>query len=286
MKKLVCNYSVIRFLPYPETEEFVNVGILACCPQIGWLGHIVEPRKTRRISGFFPELDIQMYIAGRQHLVTELDRYVAEHCLVDPTQWALPSHQEYVDGLFAEMVRPREELFRFGTPATLLTTDPNRDMRALFGHYVERHFAKHRDYQEKVMNERLTAVFRERDLLRRYHKERVGNDDYHVVLPFVEKHRNDPCPLRALKPLNLAQTEATQIRDHGDAWCAKVERLQRMAFLPRHMLFAVKYPPVEQVKQREAAKEIQQLLMQKPGVIVEDFDNQEVLTRFAEDEAS
>lgn len=34
MKKLICNYSVIRFLPYPETGEFVNVGILACCPPI------------------------------------------------------------------------------------------------------------------------------------------------------------------------------------------------------------------------------------------------------------
>ncbi|WP_122365762.1 DUF3037 domain-containing protein, partial [Pseudomonas syringae group genomosp. 3] len=24
--KYICNYSILRFLPYPETGEFVNIG--------------------------------------------------------------------------------------------------------------------------------------------------------------------------------------------------------------------------------------------------------------------
>jgi len=29
--QLVCNFSVVRFLPYPETDEFVNVGVVMAC---------------------------------------------------------------------------------------------------------------------------------------------------------------------------------------------------------------------------------------------------------------
>lgn len=71
MKKLICNYSVIRFLPYPETREVVNIGILACCPQVGWMDYALELRKTKRISDFLPELDMNLYRAGRKHLQAE-----------------------------------------------------------------------------------------------------------------------------------------------------------------------------------------------------------------------
>jgi hypothetical protein len=280
MKKLICNYSVIRFLPYPETGEFVNVGILACCPQVGWMEFVLEPRKTKRISDFFPELDIEIYRAGRQHVATELDRLVAEHRLADPAQCTLPPLQQYLAVVFAEIIRPREELFRFGSPATLLTEDPRKDIHALFNHYVERHFALHKDYQETLMTERLTELFREKNLTGRYRKERVGNDDYHVTLPFVERIGDDPRPIRALKPLNLTQAEATQIRDHGDAWSNRVTRLKRMDYLPRHMLFAVRCPPVHEKKRYVAAIEICDLL-QEDGVEVAPFESQDRVTRFA-----
>jgi hypothetical protein len=32
-KQHTCNYAILRFLPYPETGEFVNVGILVTCQQ-------------------------------------------------------------------------------------------------------------------------------------------------------------------------------------------------------------------------------------------------------------
>jgi len=281
MKKLVCNYSVIRFLPYPETREFVNVGILACCPQIGWMDYIIEERKTKRVNGFFPELDINMYTAGRLHVMTKLKRLVGEHKLADANQLAFNTHQKQVATIFAEIIRPREEIFRFGEPATLMVTDLSKDIKVLFNHYVERYFAKAKDYQESIMTKRITDIFRQKDLLTRYRLEKVGTNDYHVTLPFVEMPKNDLRPLRALKPLNLSQTDATKIRDHGDAWCAKVDRLAKMKFMPRHMLFAVRFPPKEQTKQFEAANEISHILKEKAGVVVENFKNQEILTQFA-----
>jgi hypothetical protein len=280
MKKLVCNYSVIRFLPYPETGEFVNVGILGCCPQIGWLNFVVEPRKTKRIRDFFPELDIQMYIAGRQHLFTELKRLMPGADQVDPVQLALPTHQKLIASVFTELIRPREELFRFGEPATRLTANPDKDMAELFNHYVERNFARHKDYQERVMTDRLIQLFRAENIMDRYRSERVGNDEYHVTLPFVKKYKDDPRPIRALKPLNLTQVEATQIRDHGDAWRNRVDRLRSMNFLPHNMLFAVQCPNEDDTKRFGAAKEICDLLRNQ-GVCVEAYENQAAVTDFA-----
>lgn len=283
MKKLICNYSVIHFLPYPETGEFVNVGILACCPQVGWMDYVLEQRKTKRISDYFPELDLQVYRAGRQHVATELDRLITVHRSADQAQWAMPTHQQYLTGIFMEIIRPREELFRFGSPSTLLTATPQDDLHALFNHYVERHFAQHKDYQETLMTNRLTELFRAENLIGRYGREQVGNDDYHVTLPFVERIGDDHRPVRAIKPLNLMQAEATQIRDHGDAWRTRVERLKRMEYLPRHMLFAVRCPPVNEKKRYDAAKEICDLL-QAEGVEVAPFESQDRVTRFAAQE--
>jgi hypothetical protein len=284
MKKLACNYSVVRFLPYPETDEFVNVGVLACCPEIGWMDCILELRKTKRIGDFFPELDIGMYTAGRKHFNAEMCRLTGDLHVIRPGQLALPMEQEHVASVFSEFIRPREELFRFGPPGTMLTDDPENDLRVLFHHYVDRHFAKRKDYQEKEMTERLTATFRKKNLLERYHKARLGDDTYGVTIPFVATQQDDPRPIRALKPLNLNQAEATAIREHGDAWHARLSRLSKMHVMPRNMLFAVKYPPRNQDRRYTAAQEIEALLTETRGVVVENFENRKALIQFAETE--
>lgn len=36
MKKFACQYAIDRFLPYMETGEFANVGIVMLCPDAGF----------------------------------------------------------------------------------------------------------------------------------------------------------------------------------------------------------------------------------------------------------
>ena len=36
-KRSICFYSVLRFCPYRETDEFVNVGVILACPATGFL---------------------------------------------------------------------------------------------------------------------------------------------------------------------------------------------------------------------------------------------------------
>lgn len=177
------------------------------------------------------------------------------------------------------MIRPREEIFRFGEPATLLTNDPAKDLDALFNHYVERHFAHKKDYQETLMTERMKDLFKEKNIIR-YRPERVGTDEYHVTLPFVDRRDDEPRPQRALKPLNLNQSEPTDILNHGDAWRNRMVRLERVHCLPHHLLFAVQRPPQTDRKRFDAAQEICELL-QKQGAEVAPFENHEQVTSFA-----
>ena len=53
------NGYVVRFLPYPETEEFVNIGVVMACPETGTFDFRIETRRRERITGFFPELEAE-----------------------------------------------------------------------------------------------------------------------------------------------------------------------------------------------------------------------------------
>ena len=61
MNRLACQYTIIRFLPYAETGEFANVGIVLACPETGLLdARLMPTKKTGRITGFFEQLDKQI----------------------------------------------------------------------------------------------------------------------------------------------------------------------------------------------------------------------------------
>src|SRR4051812_2655861 len=73
MKQLVCNYAPVRFLPYREVGEFVNVGVVIHCPQIDLFKYrLVQVRRTGRVKAFFPELDVKLFTAGLQGIEREL----------------------------------------------------------------------------------------------------------------------------------------------------------------------------------------------------------------------
>ena len=74
--KLACNYTVLRFFPYPETGEFVNLGIAMACPDLHWFDFRLETRRQDRITNFFPELKHSKgaFIEGRKLFKEELEQ--------------------------------------------------------------------------------------------------------------------------------------------------------------------------------------------------------------------
>lgn len=260
MKELACNFAIARFRPYRETGEFVNVGVVLLCPQLGYFGYSFERRKYKRITDFFPELEFDIFKAGMDGMLKELSRLTAVETKTND-QLMLGAEARLRLAAFKELVRPREALFHFGEVGTLLAADPRAKLQELFDFYIKRQFARDREYQEIIMRRRLAEFLQKENLARFYKQDQpIGDDSYRIVLPFV--HYENTTARRAIKPLHLDKESPTDIYRHGDAWIASVRRLRQINCLPTDLLFAVKQPassPKRQAASDEICRELQAL---------------------------
>jgi hypothetical protein len=277
MKNFACNYAIARFRPYRETGEFVNVGVVLLCPQLDFFGQAFERRKHKRITDFFPELDFDIFKTGLAGLLKELSRVSDRE---DETkQFVHEAEAQMRIAVFKELVRTRESLFHFGEVGTVLTHDPKAKLAELFDFYIRRQFARDREYQEIIMRRKLGDFLQKVNLARFYKQDqRIGDDNYHVVLPFV--HFDGNTPRKAIKPLHMDKPTTTDIYRHGDAWVSTVKRLRQIDRLPKDFLFAVRYPGTN-TKGQAAAQDVCNEL-EKLGTQIVPFANTEAIKRFAE----
>ncbi len=277
MNEVVCNYAIARFRPYRETGEFVNVGVVLACPQLNFFGQAFERRKHKRVTDFFPELDLEVYKLGRDSLIKELKRRDAGNG--PDGQSALEDACRANLAAFKEFVRPREGIFYFSDISTVLASEPKEKLRELFEFYVQRQFAQDREYQETVMRHRLSESLKKADLSRFYELDyRVGNDGYNVVLPFV--HFADTTPIKAIKPLDLDKAATTDIYRHGDSWISTVQRLKRIGCLPKELLFVVRTPEGDD-KRQSAADEVRKEL-ENANALTVPFEETKRILAFAQ----
>ncbi len=124
-----CNYAVLRFLPYPETGEFVNVGVAAHCADLNWCGYAADDDDTRRVTQFFPAVAAADYQPQRKAMIAELERVRA---LILKTNDA-----RLARSIFQELTRARESVFRFGEIRTAMTDDPPVLIAQLCEQYVK-----------------------------------------------------------------------------------------------------------------------------------------------------
>lgn len=241
-KLFACNYAVVRFLPYPETEEFANVGVVLMCPRLGYFDFRLETRRRDRVTAFFPELPPRLFPFGRKEMRAELARVqklLEKWSGGKENQIICDTGVPYFQDVFRNLTRPREAVFRFSSVGTVMAANPTAELERLFGHFVERQFAQHLDYQEKVMTERVARTLREFHVVG-YRAEALGNEDYRVTMPFVwGTSRGD---IRGIKPLDLAKTDTTRIIEHGERWVFRVNYLREIGYNPESFLFPVRLP--------------------------------------------
>lgn len=121
----VCNYAILRFRPYAETEEFVNVGVLMMCQQFNLLRFEAEKALPARAKALFPMQSEQRFAAALEALTLEMKRVIADAREPKAVQLA-----------FSEAVRVRESIFRFGEVRTIITAKPQDLAVELFSRYV------------------------------------------------------------------------------------------------------------------------------------------------------
>jgi hypothetical protein len=240
-KQLACHYAVVRFAPYPETDEFVNVGVVLACPALAYFDFKrADLRRRGRVGRFFPELDRNIYSAAlnawedslKTHQRIPTDRQIVNDCDRDAQR-----------ELFKAIVRPRESIVYYSEPRVILSDNPSVTLDDIFGAYVERRFANAPEYQERVMCRRLQAVFEGASVLQHYLlDERVGDEGYHVRFPFVKRRSSEDRPTQAIKALHLDRKNPTDILRHADDWRSVVQRLRGYGTVPDDLLFVLQGP--------------------------------------------
>lgn len=236
MKKFACQYAIVRFLPYMETGEFANVGIVMLCPDADFFEFKLLAR-VRRITAFFEELDSGIYRRAANDFKQELKR-IRNWLAHQPNR---TMDVELARHLFGELTRQREAMMRFDNVRVVLADDPAQQLDELFGHYVERNFATKAYHEQQLLDKSVRKVLVDAKLNKQYQPETLGDvTTYHAKLPFV--HREAERAVKAIKPLYLAHEDPAQIYDHGWAWLGKVDKLRALHLLPEQVLFPVQGP--------------------------------------------
>lgn len=274
--KLACNYAIIRFLPYPETEEFVNVGVVLACPAAHYFDFRMETQR-RRVTSFFPELNKEVFIQGRAAFRKELERVrgFMDRAL---NEVILSFAVQEFNRTFLDVVKPRESIFRFSGVGTRLAQEPEEALEELFGHYVARLFAQRKDYQETEMVSRLRRDLRQANI-HGYRNGWLGDKRYEVPFPLLRTSEDEAYDFKAIKPLDLAKKDPTSITEHGDVWLAKLGHMKRMNYDVGRVLFAVQMPHDEPLN-IEAAREMFDALKLQ-GAQVSFIGEVEQITSFA-----
>lgn len=266
-------YSIIRFLPYAETEEFANVGVLLFAPGSRCFDFRLT-RKWRRLGQFFDKLDRRVFVEGVRAFDEELKRTceLATRLLDDGA-----SGEAAAMRLFDDIIRPREALFRFSAPRAVMTEAPAAKLAELFAHYVEHAFATP-EYHEALIERAVRGVLRREGLTERYRPAKLGSDGVQFGVPFAA-HDDAGRICRVIKPLHLAHDEPVRILDHGNQWLGRLRHLARNSSLPDALLLAVTEPPQDTV-QHAAFDEIRRDL-ESIGAQIAAANDEVSLLRFA-----
>ncbi|HVI86832.1 MAG TPA: DUF3037 domain-containing protein [Dongiaceae bacterium] len=245
--KLVCQYSVARFLPYVETGEFANFGIVLYCPETGFFGYKLLTKGAGRITAFFKELDPVVFQRARQTLKDELVR-LQERLTVPRLETVLPKHS-----FLAELTRPRESIIRFGETRAIMTNDPASEVDRLFDHYVRRAFVT-TEYKDLLVEKAVRQILAHAGVEKDFVEAKLAGGGYHATFPFVK--RRDDVVQQIIKPLHLGHGNGTQIFNHAWLWVGKIQRLRQLKVLPSQILVPIKAPAeqdTETFEQYEAA---------------------------------
>ena len=250
MNLLACRYAVVQFLPYAETGEFANVGIVLLCPETGYFDfRLQDHRRTRRITQFFDRLDRSIFMRSIKHFQQELQR-VAQYLDADVFT---KRDADTARSIFDTLTHPREAIIRFAPSRALLTTDPANELDTLFARYVEHEFATP-EHREAVLEKRIGELLRGLLPDTPFREKTLGNDETHARFPFVLM--SDGQPVKAIKPLFLAQGETHKIYEHADYWLSKMRRLHARGLLPQATLVSTEAPKEDDTKRYKAFSEI------------------------------
>jgi hypothetical protein len=266
--KVACQYAIVRFLPYMETGEFANIGVLAFAPKTGYLDFKLAQGAFPRVTRFFAELDKQVYTRA-------VDGFAEELAEVRTIAGALWGKELAVFG--QEVARPRESLIRFSETRAVMTEDPAKELEILYERYVGRNFVN-KARREQVMVDAIKRQLRD-NKLQQFYKQYTFTEDYRKIqFPLVWQAEGRHS---IIKPLTLDQNDPGKLVEHADEWKRKIQWLLERNRIRQDELMIPIEPPASDNDELKDAYRVAERDLQELGVDLVPFTDTPRIVEFA-----
>ena len=265
-------YAVVRFMPFAETREFANVGVVVIAPKLGIYDFKLAPQKFGRVTQFFDDLDGVVYKHAIESFEAELER--VRNYLV----------HNYVQGkglveYFKEITRTRESVLHFGEIGTLLTDNVNATVDNLYDRLIGRNFTANKEYKEqqmiRVLKSQLTSSL-PKDV--RYTKQSIKAGMFDISMPLVTKINSN---YRVIRPLAFEQKNVLQAMEHGETWINRLKKLIDSEVIEaKRALFALEKPINRKLEFMKVYEDVYGEI-QNLGAVAENFSETANIIKFA-----
>jgi len=270
--KAQCMYAVVRFMPFAETREFANVGVVVIAPKLGLYDFKLAPQKFGRVTQFFDDLDGAVYKHAIEGFEAELER--VRNYLV----------HNYVQGkdlveYFKEVTRTRESVLHFGEIGTLLTDNVNLTVNKLYDRLIGRNFTASKEYKEqqmvRVLKSQLTSNL-PKDV--RYTKQNIKAGMFDISMPLVTKINSN---YRIIRPLAFEQKNVLLAMEHGETWINRLKKLINSEVVEANRaLFALEQPVNRKLEFMKVYEDVYGEI-QNLGAVAENFCETGNIIKFA-----
>jgi hypothetical protein len=267
-----CMYAVVRFMPFAETREFANVGIVVIAPKLGLYDFKLAPKTFNRVTKFFDDLDGVVYKHAIEGFEEELNR-IRNYLVHNHIQG-----KSLVD-YFKEITRTRESVLHFGEVGTMLTANINVAVDKLFERLIGRNFTESKEYKEqqmiRVLKSQLTAKLPSGI---RYTKQNLKADMYEIPVPLATRINDS---YRIIRPLAFEQKNVLLAMEHGEAWVNRLKKLINFDVVQAGKALVAFEKPVH--RKQEFMKVYEDVVgeIENLGALTKDYGDTDSIIQFA-----
>lgn len=226
-----CLYSIVRYAPYAETEEFANIGVVMCAPKENYFDFQIAKRNDSRVRNFFH--DDCIFPVAKDAIQRELQFAKAQSSQII-------GHQQLAQ-FFRYFTTKKESIFQFSTIRVVLSANPKEELARIYNKYVN-----HSDYtkerrEDVLARELKRSIDRVDGLKNAFKQDSIDGFYAKFSMPLVAKRQNEI--LCAIKPLAFTQSEPGKMMEHSDTWVMRVTRASEENLMDlEDVLFTIEIP--------------------------------------------
>lgn len=265
-------FAVIRFMPYVQTREFANIGVILTCPKTGFFNYQIE-HKYQHLSGFFKHFNSKVFKASIESFSHELDRVKLD---LNYKNAAPETYRAVLD----HIARPRDAIILTSEVGVTTGDNEQAELKRLFDYFVHHSFA--REQKEEVLTKLIQNMVRDLQTIKPFIKSTIGDDNYSATLPLVQKNENNTVR-KIIKPIYLGFNDSSEIYTKSDRWIATIKRLQGFNSIQSETDILLPYEkPVNPSESQQKALANVISDMNRAGIKTVDKNNIQKIIHFAE----